>query len=99
MNSFRLKIFKNYFLCLLKISFDNSLYYKLAMLDSTEESVNMKVVLVGDGSVGKTSLLISYTTDCFPQDYVPTIFDNYLATIKYQNNIVKMSLWDTAGQD
>lgn len=86
-------------MCLLKISFDNSLYYKLAMLDSTEESVNMKVVLVGDGSVGKTSLLISYTTDCFPQDYVPTIFDNYLATIKYQNNIVKMSLWDTAGQD
>jgi small GTP-binding protein len=69
------------------------------MLDSTEESINIKVVLVGDGSVGKTSLLISYTSDCFPQDYVPTIFDNYLATIKYQNNFVKMSLWDTAGQD
>jgi len=84
---------------LIEFIINNSLYYKLAMLDSTEESINIKVVLVGDGSVGKTSLLISYTSDCFPQDYVPTIFDNYLATIKYQNSIVKMSLWDTAGQD
>ena len=55
--------------------------------------MNLKVVLVGDGTVGKTSLLISYTTDIFPQEYVPTIFDNYLATIKYGDMPVKMWLW------
>lgn len=53
----------------------------------------MKIVLLGDGSVGKTSMLISYTTDIFPQDYVPTIFDNYLATIRYGDHFVKMWLW------
>ena len=53
----------------------------------------MKVVLLGDGNVGKTSLLISYNTDIFPQEYVPTIFDNYLATIKYNDYHVKMWLW------
>ena len=53
----------------------------------------MKIVLVGDGSVGKTTLLISYTTDIFPQEYVPTVFDNYLATIKYNDQFIKLELW------
>jgi len=66
---------------------------------SEPDELAMKLVLVGDGSVGKTSLLVSYTTDRFPNEYVPTIFDNYLATIKYRNNFVKLWLWDTAGQD
>lgn len=44
--------------------------------DSTEWR-RVKCVLVGDAAVGKTSLIVSYTTNGYPQEYVPTAFDNY----------------------
>jgi len=37
----------------------------------------IKCVLVGDGAIGKTSLIVSYTTNGYPTEYVPTAFDKY----------------------
>ncbi|KAJ7702946.1 ras family-domain-containing protein [Mycena olivaceomarginata] len=61
--------------------------------------IRRKLVIVGDGACGKTSLLCSFALGEFPRDYVRSVFDNYVAEIRLDDKPVQLALWDTAGQE
>ncbi|KAI5966347.1 RHO4 [Candida pseudojiufengensis] len=78
-------------------------YQKIENHTSTKSKSNhrMKIVVVGDGAVGKSCLLISYSQNKFPEIYVPTVFENYIVPLlsPQGNKIFELELWDTAGQE
>jgi len=67
--------------------------------DDGRSQLRRKLVVVGDGECGKTCLLIVFSKDEFPEEYVPTIFENYVADIEVDGRPIELALWDTAGQE
>lgn len=54
-------------------------------------TIRKKLVIVGDGACGKTCLLIVFSKDQFPEVYVPTVFENYVADIEVDGKQVSPS--------
>ncbi|KAF7232280.1 hypothetical protein EG68_08664 [Paragonimus skrjabini miyazakii] len=74
-------------------------------------TIRKKLVIVGDGACGKTCLLIVFSKDQFPDLYIPTVFESYVADVDIGDKRVssdtpshclfkvELALWDTAGQE
>ena len=60
---------------------------------------NLKIVAIGDGVCNKTLFLFEYVKGKLPTEYVPTVFDNYTAKMKINNQQYSIQLWDTSGQE
>ncbi|OHT12878.1 small GTP-binding protein [Tritrichomonas foetus] len=65
----------------------------------SQKAIPLRVVAVGDGSVGKTCMLLVFKGDPFPEDYEPTIFENHHEMRQYEGKTYCLHLWDTAGQE
>lgn len=69
-------------------------------MSRTKEKFVFKITVIGDGMVGKTSLIKKFTHGSFQTDYIRTIGAQFS---KYNQNIegdtCTLSLWDIAGQD
>ncbi|KAJ7308760.1 small GTPase-binding protein [Mycena albidolilacea] len=61
--------------------------------------IRKKLVIVGDGTCGKTSLLILFTEGTFSEAYIPTVFENTVTDVHIDGRDVELSLWDTTGQE
>ncbi|PGH23363.1 hypothetical protein AJ80_02616 [Polytolypa hystricis UAMH7299] len=68
-----------------------------------ENVMRRKLVIIGDGACGKTSLLSVFTLGYFPTttitNQVPTVFENYVTDCRVDGRSVQLALWDTAGQE
>jgi small GTP-binding protein len=67
---------------------------------SEETKYSLKIVIVGDSSVGKSNILTRYCSDTFTKEGQATIgveLDNKI--FKVNNDLVNVSIWDTAGQE
>ncbi|TFF85588.1 MAG: GTP-binding protein [Promethearchaeota archaeon] len=67
---------------------------------TAQKKFGFKISMIGDGGVGKTSLIKKYTHGTFDTDYIKTIgaqFSRYDKEIN--NDIIKLIFWDIAGQD
>ena len=51
-------------------------------MQTTRPGTRRKLVVVGDGACGKTSLLIAFAHDEFPETHIPTVFETYVTDIK-----------------
>lgn len=59
----------------------------------------VKMVIVGDGGCGKTSLLMVYAKGSFPEQYAPSVFEKYTTSVTIGNKEIFLHLCDTAEQE
>jgi len=62
-------------------------------------SVVIKVGMVGDSQIGKTSLMVKYVEGSFDEDYIQTLGVNFMEkTISVRRTAITFSIWDLGGQ-
>jgi GTPase SAR1 family protein len=69
-----------------------------ALTNTHHTGGHITCVIIGDSGVGKSSLVVSYTTNDFPTQYVPTAFDNYSVDVSVGSRLVHFDICDTGGK-
>ncbi|CAJ0844476.1 6473_t:CDS:2 [Entrophospora sp. SA101] len=64
-----------------------------------KDEIKLKIVVIGSGAVGKSSLLEAFVFGKCRPVYIPTVFENFCVNVKIDGQYASLSLWDTAGQE
>ena len=69
-------------------------------MDASYQLSRQKIIFCGDAGVGKTSIINSIMGQKFSEDYEPSIgVDFFSKTIRYKGRLIKLQIWDSAGQE
>ncbi|CAB99273.1 GTPase Spg1 [Schizosaccharomyces pombe] len=69
------------------------------MADARKNNVTIKVGMIGDSSIGKTSLMVTYVQGSFDEESTQTLGVNFMEkTISIRNTEITFSIWDLGGQ-
>ncbi len=75
-------------------------------ISASQDTINckydyiVKILLIGDSGVGKSSMMIRFADDEFVDQSIPTIgVDFKIRTVEFNNKTYKIQIWDTAGQE
>ncbi|KAJ1564464.1 GTP-binding protein Rho1, partial [Cladochytrium tenue] len=70
------------------------------LLETVKRRRSRSAVVLPNNKGGKTSLLIVFTKGIFPEEYVPTVFENHVVDVHLDEYpLIQLALWDTAGQE
>ena len=68
--------------------------------NETKNNLSLKLLIIGDSRVGKTSLLLNYVDHVFPEEHIATIGVEYKDKNIIRNDYnIRLQIWDTAGQE
>ena len=66
---------------------------------ATKELPMIRIIIIGDGGVGKTCLLVRYAQDTFDSEHIPTVLTKYQVAQHHNGQEFHIHLIDTAGQE
>ena len=70
------------------------------MANKPNAQIRIKLLIIGDSAVGKTSMLLKYTDNFFPESHLATIGVEFKTKeIEYNGYKIELQIWDTAGQE
>jgi len=69
-------------------------------VDQDYQLFRQKIIFCGDAGVGKTSIINSFMSQKFQDEYEPSIgVDFFSKTVRYKDRLIKLQIWDSAGQE